>query len=362
MSFAKKLEIIIRKSILKIFKIVSRSKTPLPPGIDYNTCKFLFVRQDRIGDLLVSTPLLYALNNRYPRAAIDMLLSSNNVFVLENTPFIRRRWIYRKQVKSIVGLIRDVRKEKYDFVIDLMDNPSATTTALSLCAGGKWNVGLAKQNEYAYDIVIPLRSRKDIHIIERIAELLRVFDIDPSRENLRPRYEISQSNASKARSFISGLRPTKGYLIGINLSAGSETRFWGVDNYRSLIEKLHEEYRDIVIVLLFKNSDENRAQDIALSRSFVNVVPTSSFDQFAAIIQQLDYLITPDTAAVHLASAFQIPSVVLYVQSDKSLRIWDPYRSPSECVVTDVDDLKTIPVSQVYDAAKRLIEKNKRKA
>jgi ADP-heptose:LPS heptosyltransferase len=85
---------------------------------------------------------------------------------------------------------------------------------------------------------------------------------------------------------------------------------------------------------------------------------TSTFDQFAALIKHISLLISPDTSAIHLASAFHIPSVVLYVQSDKALRIWEPYGSDYEVVVTDVDDLSTIPVPDVEQAFIKLAGRN----
>jgi ADP-heptose:LPS heptosyltransferase len=72
----------------------------------------------------------------------------------------------------------------------------------------------------------------------------------------------------------------------------------------------------------------------------------------------MSFLVSPDTSAIHLASAFHIPAVVLYVQSDKDLRIWEPYGTDYEVVVTDVDDLTTIPVKDVTDAFMKLIERS----
>ena len=80
------------------------------------------------------------------------------------------------------------------------------------------------------------------------------------------------------------------------------------------------------------------------------------------MIKRLSFLISPDTSAIHLASAFGIPSVVLYVQSDKSLRIWEPYGTEYEAVVTDVDNLSTIPVTDVQAALKKLIERSRIKS
>ncbi len=245
---------------------------------------------------------------------------------------------------------------QYDFVIDLMDNPSATSTVLCAFAGGRWNVGLSKENEYAYDVVVPLISRKDHHIVDRLAMLLTVFGIDPKEIEFKVHYNARPENIQFARRFIADSGLEKDNIIGINISPGKGTRFWGVDNYQGLIRWLRTEHRDNPLVVLYQPSDKGVALQIVKPFSDVLVSPeTKTFDQFAALAQTLWVLVTPDTSAVHLAAAFSIPSVVLYVQSKKDLRIWEPYGSLSETLVTGVDDLRTIELEDVIHALRRLI-------
>ena len=351
----KRLEIAFRRFLIRLLGLFGRSRRPLSSAIDYNGCKFLFVRQDRIGDVLISTPLFEVLKKKYPQAVLDVLLSSNNHFVLANDPIIRKRWVYDKGILSSWRLLRAVRKERYDFVIDLMDNPSATSTLICLFARARWTVGLEKDNAYVYDIVVPLLSRKDSHIVDRIARLLTPFGIDPSRSKLHVRYTISDDASQFGRHVFerSGIKSRK--AIGINISAGHEVRFWGIENFRILIGLLRIKYPTDAIVVLSKPAHRSYAEQIADGFESVYIPPpTHSFDEFAALVSRLGLLITPDTSAVHLAAAFGIPSVVMYVQSDKDLRIWDPYKSPSEVLIADVDNLRVISPSDVFQAAQRL--------
>jgi ADP-heptose:LPS heptosyltransferase len=319
--------------------------------------KFLFVRQDRIGDVLVSTPLLHALKERYPLATVDFLLSTNNHFVLQNEPLVRKRWGYERTFLSALRILRGLRQERYDFVIDLMDNPSATSTIFCALAGGKWNVGLAKQNAYSYDIVVPLLSRKDEHIVDRLAMLLTVFGLRAGEVPLRIRYNVAEESRAAADKYFGQSDLDKKHVIGINISPGSGTRFWGTVHYQGLIRWLKMEYADCPILILYQPSDKAVAQAIAEPFPDVHLSPeTRTFDHFAAFVEKLWILITPDTSAVHLAAAFEIPAVVLFVQSDKELRVWEPYKTLSESVITAVDDLKTIPVADVTNAVRNLVK------
>jgi len=237
-----------------------------------------------------------------------------------------------------------------------MDNPSATSTVIALLAGGKWNVGIDKDNRYAYDIVVPMLSRKDTHIVDRLAQLMTVFGIQPEREELRIRFSITRKSEQTIDDFIRSSSKSR-RLIGVNISAGSDTRYWGTTKYQALLHLIQDRLGADSIIVLYKPSDRDRAEEIGKAAPAALLAPELNFNEFAALIRRLHVLITPDTSAVHLASAFRIPSVVLYVQSDTNLRIWEPYKTPCEPIVTMVDDLSTIPVPRVFEALQRLVKK-----
>jgi len=359
----KRIERWFRRLLIQLLGRLFRRKNTLHSNIDFNTCKYLFIRQDRIGDVLISTPLFGVLKKHYPRAIIDVLLSERNYFVLENDPLIHTRWMYRKKIGRIISLIRALRSEHYDFVIDLIDNPSTTSTVLCLLINAKWNIGIDKDNRFVYDIIVPMLSRRETHIIDRIGQLLIPFNIDPRTEIFAVRYYTSFESEEFVDRFMRKNNIFSHPIIGVNISAGGDVRFWGVENFKGLLNHLRNIYPEYMSLLLYQPSDERRAQMIAESNQRVVLSPvTSSFDQFAAFVKRLSFLVTPDTAAVHLASAFKVGAVVLYVQSNKALRIWEPYGTDYECIVTDVDDLSMIPITQVQDALERLIRRSHKKA
>ena len=357
MEFLKPVEIGFRRVLLRVLGLFVKRGRVLPRSVNFAEKKYLFVRQDRIGDVLVSTPLIYALKSKYPEATVDFLLSSNNHFVLANEPLVRNRWIYKKTLASAISILRMIRRERYDFVIDLMDNPSATSTILCMLAGGEWNVGLSKDNAYAYDVIVPLLSRRDYHIIDRLAALLTVFGIARESMTLRVHYNILDESGAFASQFLKSQSLHESRLIGVNISPGEGTRFWGTEHYQALIRWLRSQWPENPVMVLYQPSDREVAESIVRPFPDVFLSPeTKTFDQFAAFVQRLWMLITPDTSAVHLAAAFNIPSVVLYVQSDKDLRVWEPYGSVSATLVADVDDLRAIPVEQVTQGCLMVIQ------
>jgi ADP-heptose:LPS heptosyltransferase len=174
--------------------------------------------------------------------------------------------------------------------------------------------------------------------------------------DLKVRYNVLEESKEFASCFLKAKSIQGSRVIAVNISPGEGTRFWGTERYQALIHWLRSERPENPVLVLYQPADKAVAESIVLPFPDVFLSPeTKTFDQFAALVQQMWMLITPDTSAVHLVAAFSIPSVVLYVQSDKDLRIWEPYRSLSETLVTDIDDLRTIPVDQVTQACQRLV-------
>lgn len=356
-TFSKSSERAISTAIRRFLGLFPRQKQTITPGIDFNRCKFLFIRQDRIGDVLVSSPLFELLKSSFPHASLDVLLSPKNEFVLAHNPFINRRWVYRKNLIHAFTLLFELRSQQYDFVIDLMDNPSTTSTLICHLSGARWRVGLEKENSFAYDIVVPCPSRRDTHIVDRLARLLTPFGIDPERHQLSLRFYLPQETEESVNASLRTRGWDKHTLVAINISAGHETRFWGVAKYRRLLALLQSAYPSFRFMILCKQEDHPRAQEIASGYVNAHVPPATSFDEFAAYIRHSHFLVTPDTSATHLAAGFGVPSVVLYVQSDKSLRIWEPYGTISEALIADVDDLGVIPPEDVLNAFRRITER-----
>jgi ADP-heptose:LPS heptosyltransferase len=251
----------------------------------------------------------------------------------------------------MVRLIRSLRRERYDIAIDLMDNPSATSTLFCVLAGARWSIGLEKENAFAYDVRVPLLSRRDVHIVRRIAELLRPFGIDPSAIQLRMCYIPDKRSISSAEAFLRDSGGPNGVLLGINMSAGSKSRYWGSEKYAQLVSRIGKAWPSWKVFLFSKPGDEAHAVAVAKGQKNVRVVtPSDRFMDFAALLGRMSVLITPDTAAVHLASANGIPCVVMYVQMDTSLRIWDPYDTPHRALLSRTDTLESVTVTQVFDA------------
>ena len=314
--------------------------------------RILLIRMERIGDVLVSVPVLRSLRARYPQARIDLLVSRANLAVRDAVlPFVDRVWCYDKTVRSALGLLREVRRAHYDVVVDLVDNPSATAQLVIRWSGAPAAVGLLHSESGFYTHAAPLLDRSRVHPVERLAQLLLPFGIDPASQSLDLAYPLSLADIEAAQRTLGPTwRPLR---LGVNLSGREAGKYWGSANYIAVVRHLMARDPRFAISICGSPGDATEVRQVAFATGAQPVPPMSSLKEFAAIVHQFDLLLTPDTAVVHLAAAWKIPTVALY-HSDPTVAPWLPYNTPHRAVA-DPAGIPAIPVDRVIAALEELI-------
>lgn len=101
-------------------------------------------------------------------------------------------------------------------------------------------------------------------------------------------------------------------MIGLNISASSLTfKFWGTENFVALAKHIKARLPDAILLILYAKDYASFAKEIAQQSGAVLSEATPTLSDFAALISMLDALITPDSAAVHFADIFRVPSLIL---------------------------------------------------
>ncbi len=348
----KKIEILFKNLLVRILLLVkSRNKKSIP---QFNSSsKLLFIRLNRIGDALVVTPLLHEIKKSL-KCKIDLLADRKNHFVFINNDDIDKIIIFEKGLKGFRDVLRLIKTEQYDAVIDLHDDVSATVTYLLALCSAKNIFGLRKSNSAVYTQTVERLDSTSHHVIERNLELAKLFNIEVDKSRTNVRYIPKAESLKKVNDILKRRYTPDKFLIGINISAGSEARFWGVDKFKTIIASI--EKRDINFIVLCTTRDINLALKITNDQNKIYYTP--SFDEFAAMISKLDLLFTPDTSTVHLASVFNIPVFGIYVQYNTNDIIWSPYQSDFDYVVTKEPTLENVTSESVLNKFIPFLEKH----
>jgi ADP-heptose:LPS heptosyltransferase len=358
-SFLKRTEYFIKK----IFdKYLINSVTPIliskPENhFSFNSnSKILILRNDRIGDLLISVPFLRILKEKNPQVNIDALISENNKSAKSGyEPYINRFYIYQKNIIYLIKLIYQLRKINYDLVIDLFDNPSTTNAFMIKMIKPIHSLGIRKLITNIYSFEVPLLNKNQNHIVDRVAQLLLPFGINPQNENLSLGYNLNENELYEAEKLL--CKKTRKYRFGINLSGSSRAKYWGIFNFKKLMELVNEKYLSFEIVIFTTPEYKSDALNLTLNSNSKIAPFVTNFNLYAAMLSTCDIILTPDTSSVHLASAFNIPCIGLYIWSglEEFGLPWTPYKTSYRCLTSNDNFLASIDSKDVFTAFEELV-------
>lgn len=319
--------------------------------------RILLLRQGGIGDALVCVPVVRVLRRHYPGARLDLVLGRRNVAAA--APY--RRYVdavltWDQRPLAALRLLAALRRARYHAAVDLIDTPSTTSRLLLRGAGAPVRLGLAHAAPAAYTHTVPALDFPGMHIVERVAQLLTAFGIDPAAEPLELEYPVSAAEAAEAEAALGGRRGRP--RVGVNLAGSSPAKYWGRANVAAFVRGLRAAH-PAAEVLLFGPADyAAEAEAIAAEvgePALVRAAPVArSFHAFACRLHACDVIVTPDTSVSHLAAAWRRPSVVLFIQTGHQATLWRPWRSPHR-VLWHPQAVREIPVPAALQALEALI-------
>jgi ADP-heptose:LPS heptosyltransferase len=356
----KSIEIFFKNILLRVLLFISKFNKNNKGESSNKFAKILFIRLNRIGDALVTTPLLHLLKKKI-NPKIYLLADKKNYFAYNNNPDVDEVIIFKKGVKGILEIINLIKTENINTIVDLHDDVSTTVSFIIALSSSGNKFGLEKENKIIYTKTIPKLDSKKVHVVTRLLEMAKLFNVNPDSSKNWIGYYPDYKSLKRADDFLKGAFSSKNFLIGINISAGSEARFWGIERFKSLIEllltfKLSKSI-DLNILILSAPKDLNYAEKIIQNNNDQTAIFCSEyFDEFAAVISNLNILFTPDTAAVHIAAAFHIAVFGIYVHDTEDM-IWSPYGVDFDCAATNNPNLKSMDFEEVKNKFEPFLEK-----
>lgn len=267
--------------------------------------KILVIQTAFIGDVILATPLLEHLHASYPSASIDVLVRKGNESLLNNNPFIRNVLTLDKKNKKwtqVLQLIKDIRKEKYDKVINLQR--FFTTGLITIMSKATETVGFNK-NPFSFLFSIKAEhsitpNKKNTHEVLRNLSLIGYNNHDIIKPKLYP--------SLKDYECISGDQE----YITIAPTSVWETKQFPKEKWIELINNLHDKYK---IFLLGGATDTGICRDIKSKSKSQRVEILSgklSFLESAAIMQKAKMNFVNDSAPLHIASAMNAAVTAIF--------------------------------------------------
>ena len=306
----------MREKRLKIGKYIwdRKKKSKIIEGDNFlkgnNIKSILFLRYDgKIGDMIVNSLMFREIKKVYPDIKIGVVARGAAIDIIKDNPNVDKIYEYYKDRKKIKDLALKIKEEKYDLLIDFSEMLRVNQMMLINLCGARINIGLDRKDWELFDLSI--ESGKDFKWMEHITNryLAYLIKLGLKKENIDISYDIYLKDEKKYEVFFNEIKESKKLIL--NPYGASKHKSFNIETLENIITCLKD--KDIAIILVYFG-DKYRELE-ALEKKYTNVyIPkniTNILDT-ALLIKESDYIISPDTSIVHIASAFNKKMITVY--------------------------------------------------
>ncbi len=338
--------------------------------------RILIARTDRIGDVLLSTPVIRALREKFPQAYISMVVAPYAREIVEGNPYLDEVIIYDKDGKHkswwrTLKFASRLKKKKFDLAIIL--HPTNRLHLITFLAGIPQRLGYDRK----FGCLINRRKKHTKqeglrHEAEYNLEFLSDLGITGDPQNLfMPIKEESEQYVDELFR-RNGLSQTD-KILAINPGASCPSKIWPVERFVEVAERLSNLY-NFKILILAGPKEIYLANKIAgdLQAKAINLAGKTSVSQLASILKRCVLFISNDSGPVHVACAVGTPVISIFGRSQAGLspRRWGPLGKHGKylhkevgCIqclahncIKEFACLKAITVEDVVSAAESILK------
>jgi lipopolysaccharide heptosyltransferase II len=303
----------------------------------------LVVRPDRLGDVILSTPVLEVIKKKYPQAHISVLVRAGVAPLLRGLSSIDQVLIFDPDhrhagLRGFFRLVAELKAGQFRFAIVLQSNWKIAMAVFF--AGIRDRIGpLSKLHSFIfYNLgVRQRRSQVEMHEADYNLSLLKKIGIRSSSRQIQTRVSIAEGIVLEARQWLEkkGWTPEGRQTIVIHPGMGGSALNWPESHYQDLVKALVLEGYQVLVT--------GGAGEVALlDRMEVEVSPfvqgalgklifyrgsvSQSIDFLGGLLKHADLMIAPSTGPLHLAVALNLPVVTFFppIRVQSAIR-WGPY-------------------------------------
>lgn len=285
--------------------------------------KILILKPSSLGDVVQALPVLRLLKASNPGHQIYWWLGADLLDLLEGDPdlsgiilFYRQRWAQLRYWGELLDSIRQIRRERFELVIDLQG--LARSALVAWLAGAELRLGVEEWREGApafYDVLLrPPYPRA--HAVDRYLEAARALKV-PIHWNftwLPLRREVALKLQEK-------WNPGGSRWLALHPGARWETKRWPVAYYAELVRQLSADDPELRFVVLGTKTDSALGAAISTSspKRCLDLTGQTSLSELIEWLRISSVLVTNDSGPMHIAAALGIPVVSIFGPTDPNL-------------------------------------------
>ena len=306
----------MRAKRLKIGKYIwdRKEKAKIVEGDNFlkdNSIKsVLFLRYDgKIGDMIVNSLMFREIKKVYPDIRIGVIARGAAIDIIKDNPNVDKIYEYYKDRKKIKDLALKIKEEKYDLLIDFSEMLRVNQMMLINLCRARINIGLDRKGWELFDLSI--ESGKDFKWTEHITKryLAYLIKLGLKKENIDVSYDIYLKDEKKYEVFFNEIKESKKLIL--NPYGASKHKSFSIETLENIITYLKD--KDIAIILTYFGDKYKELEFLEKKYKYVYIPKKiESILDTAILIKKGDYVISPDTSIVHIASTFNKKMITVY--------------------------------------------------
>lgn len=266
--------------------------------------KILILRFSSIGDIVLTTPVVRCVRNKYPDAEIHYATKQAFASIVQHNPYINKVHVLGD---SIMALIRELHREEYDFVIDLHHNQR--TLLIKTMLGAKSD-SFDKLNIDKW-LMVNFKADKlpKVHIVDRYMDACKALDVVNDGKGLD--YFLAKEDEVDIATLPLAFH--NGYIAWV-IGAKQNTKKFPVKKIIATLKG--SDFPTVPVMLL--GGKEDMAEAVAIYEAckdkaqLYNAVGKYKLNQSASLVRQSKAVITNDTGLMHIAAAYKRPIISLW--------------------------------------------------
>lgn len=356
--------------------------------------RILIVRTDRLGDVLLSTPVIKALRDSESNAYIAMMVRKETADIVLGNPYLDQVLIYDKYGihKSWWGTLKFalmLRKERFNLAIIL--HPTNRAHLVAFFAQIPRRIGYHRKLGFLLtDRIKHTKEEGRKHELEYNLDLVRYLNIEPKDKSLlmpiRPDSEkrvqalFKQYNLTREDTEVSAYRgetSKKRYIrhkiVVINPAASCPSKMWPRERFAHIADRLIEDYH-VKIIIITGPGEEAISKEVAkeMRCPAIDLGGKTSVSVLASLLKRASLLISTDSGPMHIAAALGVSVLAIFGRAQPGLspRRWGPVGENTHILHKDVGCksclahnctkgfacLKAISENEVFDCVDQLMK------
>lgn len=285
--------------------------------------RILIVRTDRVGDVVMITPMLREIKKKFPDAFIATLTQPNTTAILENNPYIDVMIKDDLKEESYKEVIKEIKK--YKFTDGLLVMPTERAAYQMFRAGVKNRIGVGKK---LYEVItfmksvsrnnyIPLRHEADYCM-----DLARKIGVET--DNYQPEIFVTKEEKIWVSNCYNGLGIKKeSFKIILHTGSKNSAPNWGEAKYLELLKGIlkkfpTDDYAIMLTALEMTEDFKKDVKDIGDKRIIDTSEKITNLRELIKVISGADLMLCSSTGPIHLADALDIKCIGIHCHRNVS--------------------------------------------